>query len=250
MTDRICTMIKKESGIGAPWRWTHEQAAPLITAMAEHDVQVLRREPEIAEADHIISGRDDLVSYLVLEKLQTLAILFPGAILAGGCIRDALLGNPVKDYDICIPLGTEAVASAAVALAEWAEDNSTVLHDYRGDLVGYDHFPDGGDDDPTRKLLGVFKADFGDFAIDILLLELPVGCDPVDILSTFHTPLGKFGFDGELVYLHRAAVVTFLTSIAEVTLAYISSSHYERMKQKYPSISYCYPLGLQGTGTA
>jgi len=123
---------------------------------------------------------NDWIHALYLTHL--LSAVSPDAVLAGGAARDTLLGKPIKDYDIFIPIHRGGVQRVL------AHIGCIVGRELSGELIT----PQGTEYKYGRpEVLAVLKI----ANLDVVLYDELVGRSPDQIVRTFDCGLSQAWFD-------------------------------------------------------
>lgn len=117
----------------------------------------------------------------VLSKVQE---YFPGAKIAGGCLRDSLLGHPVKDVDIFIPV--DALFTKEDVPFELSADLGLAL-------VSESVYGQKANDLDSRDVMCVFRY-AGEYTYDFVFAS-PTDCD----IRTFDLSVCQIDYDGKTV---------------------------------------------------
>lgn len=150
--------------------------------------------------------------------------VFPGALLAGGCLRDLDNGRPVKDVDIFAPDCPRSFEETRALVRQLCPDPQML-----GNVMG------GYEDWATSECIGVFDILTGD--LDFQLICISSG--PETILSRMDFGLCRISYDGETV--HRTAEYLADQEAHKFTLHRCDDSaqldrslrRYDRLSKKY-----------------
>ncbi len=142
---------------------------------------------------------------------------FPGAIIAGGALRDLDHGKPVKDVDIFIPIDIIP-----------QETLDGVIED-----LGLQIHPIGkGRTNPDRKIFGIYHTTINGIQYELIFAS-PLACS----IDTFDINICQIQFNGEAVgttYQYDRGVqgklITFPNPQSEKRMA----ERTERIQVKYP----------------
>lgn len=150
----------------------------------------------------------------------------PEALVAGGCLRDTLLGRPVNDVDIFVPYGKERLAALAI------EGTHPVLtksipepyFTFNSDVRSVDYYA-GSDGELPINIIGVSEGT----------------CTPWQQLERFDFGICRVAFDGERLWKDlsfdrdaRDRTFTLMVSQTDDQRDY-SMQRYERLLKKYPT---------------
>ena len=87
-----------------------------------------------------------------LDVLKEIQQYFPGAVIAGGALRDLLSDKPIKDVDIFVPLHLDYVGTPDIAY-------EYIWKIFEGDKIDIDPASAYGaaTDEDARDLYGIFR---------------------------------------------------------------------------------------------
>ena len=153
---------------------------------------------------------------------------YPGAVIAGGAVRDALLGYPISDVDLWID-----VASGVELGLE--SDSSAAEYEVM-DQVG--------------RVVAVLKAEheWCPYPVHVMLVTMyvPGRVGVTAAVDRFDYGLCKVGYDGEVVLTSdflRDLNARRLTLLNE---AYTSPARYEKLKAKFEGWEIDAPKSVEG----
>lgn len=140
---------------------------------------------------------------------------FPGAILAGGAVRDALLGAPVKDYDVFIPYDDE-----------WAGNNEATRVDKHSEEYMDKDF-----------VWAVFRATYLGEAVDIIMTDPYKETSPEALLMDFDVNLCRVALTEHGLFeddSFRQDAENKLITITERPITPRNMIRAKRLQEKYP----------------
>lgn len=153
----------------------------------------------------------------VLNKIRA---AFPGAVIAGGALRDLYHKRPVKDVDIFVPHFPYESSTVFDMFPEIVLDKDTIY--------GRDHV----DKDADRDIFAIFKLVDNGVKFDIIFAANKA-CD----MNTFDLDICQINYDGEKV----SATDAFMRCVKEKFIRVMNinrtdrqAKRLERMKAKYP----------------
>jgi hypothetical protein len=158
-----------------------------------------------------------------LEILQAINSKFPGAVIAGGYVRDTVLGVEPKDIDVYIHAPGDAWETEA-ALREAVQAHTTEMLGSSGETT---------DTDFRERLTAVFKVyRTAEANIDVLFFNEPIAPDASNVLASFDVALCQAAMlpNGEIV-----STPGFKSDVAWNELTILrASDHAERLVGKFP----------------
>lgn len=125
----------------------------------------------------------------VLAQVQE---VFPGAVIAGGALRDTHAGKPVKDVDVFIPVA-EYDMETVDRIQKFAAAMNATPHKLSAPAGGYDvkHIPDDAD----RDLWAIYTYHGTEYEYDFIFCT-EEACDT----TTFDINICQVMYDGDDVY--------------------------------------------------
>jgi hypothetical protein len=159
----------------------------------------------------------------ILNKLHAAGI--HSAILAGGCVRDALFGKPIKDIDIFVSEEDADSMKLSKALSRSVQ---------KLNCTSYAEIPD---------VSSVFDVEVSAGEIPVQIVSMKNGMSPVERISTFDFGFCQVGYNGKEVI----ATEHFKSDFSNKTISLVycedqkeygrSMARYERLKTKYPEFN-------------
>lgn len=167
---------------------------------------------------------------------------FPGALIAGGCLRDLDNGRPVKDVDIFLPSlaapkadidETDLFACLSQDDFSWLRDMITASLPEGGSVVGVMGCYEGW---ATEEVMGVFDIETPVLNYQLICLS----SDAESILPRMDFGICRIAWDGEMVHRtneyqadkHNERFT--LLRCGSPTEMELSLARYARLSQKYP----------------
>lgn len=121
-----------------------------------------------------------------LHTLQRLAAAIPGAIIAGGAVRDGVLGIPLRDIDIVMPASTDAQVDEALTAVNKATKR----------LLKPVTVPGGGYEESYL----LFRSP--DSKVELILTKTPSR----EHINTFHDDISRMYVDAQGLHIRPEAL--------------------------------------------
>lgn len=173
---------------------------------------------------------EDLLTPEARSMITGLRVMFPGAIIAGGYLRDIFFGKPPKDVDVFVP--------------KLAEDNPFVVC---GSLV-----PECAGQYMHAEEVGmVFKTPWTVDGLPVQIIEMAEGLDPAERVALHDFDFCQVWTDGWAV--HGLGKLELVEATRTVTLAHCedgaqfarSMRRWERLSQRYPEFTLHVPQHIE-----
>lgn len=169
--------------------------------------------------NHLITYPIPAQAAQVLRRVQQEV---PEAIVAGGCLRDAIMNRPINDIDVFVP--EDQAARAAMAIYETHPKHVKTLHEayftFNNDVRRVSYY-EGGEGKLPVNIIGVYQ------------------CTPEKQMERFDFGICRVAFDGIRLWKdlafdrdQRDETFSLLVDQTEEQLKY-SLQRFERLQGKY-----------------
>lgn len=162
-----------------------------------------------------------------VEVLKEIQVNFPGAVIAGGALRDLITNTQIKDVDIFIPIQS---------VYDLELEAQVIWDTFPGQDIKLDKFSMYGgkvEKDQDRDIFAVFKYQRGDTKFDLIL------CSKNAIsIQTFDINICQILFDGENLRTTKAftdGIENKQLKIMNVNRTDRNKARMGRLKAKYPT---------------
>lgn len=161
-----------------------------------------------------------------LDVLKEVQVVFPGAVIAGGALRDLFNGKPIKDVDIFIP--TDDPNTFEDIWDMFAGENIELSKHTK---YGVKTVPE----DHDRDLYAIFNLKRTDWQYDLILCTFDA-CK----VETFDINICQISHDGKRIHMtddYLLGVLTNTLQIMNINRTDRNKARMERLHTKYPEFT-------------